>query len=195
VLTAASPSSRSATGDGSGGSGGGTGGSSAHDAAAPAAAAPAAATQRLDGCCPWGWIRALAVISFDVSSGHTLEVVAPPGALDEDDRARIRMPAMPDCNVSGTGDFFYCFRVRKSRGLPLFSSSLLEQTFEYCYSLFRQERNAGCARGYFQKSVVLVTRHPYVNLFERLVKVSARAHTCTLYRQATRRMTSELRVE
>lgn len=28
-----------------------------------------------------------------------------------------------------------------------------------------------CARGMFQKSVVLVSRYPYVNLFERLVKV------------------------
>ena len=29
-----------------------------------------------------------------------------------------------------------------------------------------------CARGMFQKSVVVVSRYPYVNLFERLVKVS-----------------------
>ena len=32
-----------------------------------------------------------------------------------------------------------------------------------------------CARGMFQKSVVVVSRYPYVNLFERLVKVRFRA--------------------
>ncbi|KAG5188459.1 hypothetical protein JKP88DRAFT_304182 [Tribonema minus] len=124
-----------------------------------------------DASCCCGWIRALAVVSFDVNSGHKLEQVVPPLSLDEDDQNRIRMPAMPDCNTKQLGDSFYCFRIRKSLGLPLFSSSLLEQTFEYCYALFRQEKNAECARGYFQKSVVLVTRYPYVNLFERLIKV------------------------
>lgn len=32
-------------------------------------------------------------------------------------------------------------RTRKSHRMPLISSSLLDQTFEYCYAFFRQERN------------------------------------------------------
>jgi hypothetical protein len=97
------------------------------------------------------WVRSLVVVAFDVSTGHVLEQIVPAGSLNEDEQARIRMPAMPDCNTSQLGDSFYCFRTRKSGGLPLFSTPLLEQTFEYCYALFRQERNANCARGVFQK--------------------------------------------
>ncbi|CAM9809042.1 unnamed protein product, partial [Scytosiphon promiscuus] len=118
-----------------------------------------------------GWVRSICVATFDVGTGHTLEEVFPSDSLDEGDRQRIRMLAMPDCNTTQIGDCFYCFRTRKSHRLPLASSSLLDQTFEYCYAFFRQERNEGCARGMFQKSVVVVSRYPYVNLFERLVKV------------------------
>lgn len=118
-----------------------------------------------------GWVRSIAVVSFNVGSGHTIEHVVPVNSLDEEDCGRIKMSAMPDCNTTQIGDCFYCFRIRKSFGLPLFSASLLEQTFEYCYALFRQEPNPACARGYFQKSVVIVSRYPYVSIFERLVKV------------------------
>ncbi|CAM9637884.1 unnamed protein product, partial [Phaeothamnion confervicola] len=118
-----------------------------------------------------GWVRSLAVVAFDVGTGHKLEACWPPGSLDNDDQQRIRMLAMPDCNTTQIGDSFYCFRTRRSFGLPLFSSSLLEQSFEYCYAFFRQEKNTVCARGFFQKSIVLVSRYPYVNLFERLVKI------------------------
>ncbi|CAM9151521.1 unnamed protein product, partial [Ectocarpus sp. 12 AP-2014] len=118
-----------------------------------------------------GWVRSICVATFDVGTGHTLEQVYPPDSLDDGDRQRIRMLAMPDCNTTQIGDCFYCFRTRKSHRMPLMSSSLLDQTFEYCYAFFRQERNEECARGMFQKSVVVVSRYPYVNLFERLVKV------------------------
>ncbi|CAM9707718.1 unnamed protein product [Pylaiella littoralis] len=118
-----------------------------------------------------GWVRSICVATFDVGTGHTLEQVYPADSLDEGDRQRIRMLAMPDCNTTQIGDCFYCFRTRKSHRLPLTGSSSLDQTFEYCYAFFRQQRNPECARGMFQKSVVVVSRYPYVNLFERLVKV------------------------
>lgn len=36
--------------------------------------------------------------------------VYPPESLDDGDRQRIRMLAMPDCNTTQIGDCFYCFR-------------------------------------------------------------------------------------
>lgn len=36
--------------------------------------------------------------------------VYPADSLDEGDRQRIRMLAMPDCNTTQIGDCFYCFR-------------------------------------------------------------------------------------
>jgi len=36
--------------------------------------------------------------------------VYPPDSLDDGDRQRIRMLAMPDCNTTQIGDCFYCFR-------------------------------------------------------------------------------------
>ena len=42
-----------------------------------------------------------------------LPQVYPPESLDDGDRQRIRMLAMPDCNTTQIGDCFYCFRSRQ----------------------------------------------------------------------------------
>lgn len=40
----------------------------------------------------------------------------------------------------------------------------------YGYSFFRQVRNVELKRGYFQKSIVLLTRLPYHTLFYRVLQ-------------------------
>lgn len=48
-------------------------------------------------------------------------------------------------------------RTRKSHRLPLLSSSLLEQTFEYCYAFFRQEKNNVSVVAYVYQRANVVT--------------------------------------
>ena len=43
----------------------------------------------------------------------------------------------------------------------------------YGYSFFRQVRDAELKRGYFQKSIVLLTRLPYHTLFYRVLELVA----------------------
>ncbi|RUP50064.1 LOW QUALITY PROTEIN: hypothetical protein BC936DRAFT_140479 [Jimgerdemannia flammicorona] len=43
--------------------------------------------------------------------------------------------------------------------------------FLYGYVFFRQKKDPRIRRGYFQKSIVLVSQHPYVGLFSRLISI------------------------
>ncbi|KAF9163707.1 hypothetical protein DFQ26_002228 [Actinomortierella ambigua] len=48
--------------------------------------------------------------------------------------------------------------------------------FLYGYVFFRQKQDPSIRRGYFQKSVVILTQHPFVGLFSRLVSVLGPAY-------------------
>lgn len=43
--------------------------------------------------------------------------------------------------------------------------------FNYGFVLFRQRKDDSCARGFFQKSVVLITTTPFVGLYEDVMRV------------------------
>lgn len=45
------------------------------------------------------------------------------------------------------------------------------KTFLYGFVLFRQQRDESRSRGYFQKSLVLVCDKPYVDLYDRVLRV------------------------
>mmetsp|Transcript_15317 Transcript_15317/g.20208 ORF Transcript_15317/g.20208 Transcript_15317/m.20208 type:complete len:872 (-) Transcript_15317:256-2871(-) len=127
-----------------------------------------------DGHCEnSAWVKCLVVVHFDVEVGHKLVYLHPPNALSELEEQKLKMLAMPDCNVGEIGSAFYCFRTRRRSALPLFSGSVQNDDFDYCYTLFHQEENAACSRGYQQKSVVVVCTHPYVTLYKRVLQLLA----------------------
>ena len=45
------------------------------------------------------------------------------------------------------------------------------QLYHYGFVMFRQRKEAALARGYFQKSVVLITTTPFVSLYEKVIRV------------------------
>lgn len=53
--------------------------------------------------------------AWDVRTRSVVIKVYPPDSLDDGDRQRIRMLAMPDCNTTQIGDCFYCFRWAKGQ--------------------------------------------------------------------------------
>uniref|UniRef100_A0A8C3TDI1 DENN domain containing 6B n=1 Tax=Chelydra serpentina TaxID=8475 RepID=A0A8C3TDI1_CHESE len=86
----------------------------------------------------------------------------------------------------GLGDTQFSFRLRQSGGqrnthfgddgeynreAPLTLQRESAHYFGYVY--FRQVKDSSMKRGYFQKSLVLVSRLPYVNLFQSLLQLIA----------------------
>jgi hypothetical protein len=93
--------------------------------------------------------------------------------------------SFPDSNSGCLGDTQYNFRFRKSVdcvGTAVESASAALSTYDlschpalqrgpylFGHTYFRQTKDKSVKRGYFQKSIVLVTRLPLTNLFAHLV--------------------------
>jgi len=110
------------------------------------------------------WLTCFCVVKFDIEIGQTLEYTYPPMNFTEEEVTNICFMSFPDSN-SVTGDTMYSFRTRYSGGQEKTDSYL------HGYVFFRQVKDASIARGYLQKSVVLMSPHPYVGLFKKVMSV------------------------
>ncbi|NXC48064.1 DEN6B protein, partial [Penelope pileata] len=106
--------------------------------------------------------------------------------LTEKEKTSICYLSFPDSYSGGLGDTQFSFRLRQSGGqrttpyeddgeynreAPLTLQRESAHYFGYVY--FRQVKDSSVKRGYFQKSLVLVSRLPYVNLFQSLLQLIA----------------------
>ncbi|XP_051629671.1 protein DENND6B isoform X3 [Manacus candei] len=152
-----------------------------------AAAAPGPGPSPL----PWGrfaaWIDCVCVVTFDLELGQAMELVYPHDfRLTEKEKTSICYLSFPDSYSGGLGDTQFSFRLRQSGGprtspfqddgrynreAPLALQREAAHYFGYVY--FRQVKDSSMRRGYFQKSLVLVSRLPYVNLFQSLLQLIA----------------------
>ncbi|XP_048580256.1 protein DENND6A [Nematostella vectensis] len=139
---------------------------------------------------PWDrfkkWITCFCVVTFDIEVGQAMELVYPKFVhLSEKEKMNICYLSFPDSNSGCMGDTTFHFRIRcspRSSGkspscemreaeVPLGFRS--DPAHLYGSVLFRQVKDPSLQRGYFQKSLVLVSRLPYINLFSEVVKIMA----------------------
>ncbi|XP_044285713.1 protein DENND6B isoform X2 [Varanus komodoensis] len=127
---------------------------------------------------PWGrlaaWLDCVCAVTFDLELGQAIE------------KTSICYLSFPDSYSGSLGDTQFSFRFRRSGGQR---SALFGDYFEYNrevpvslqresayyfgYVYFRQVKDSSMKRGYFQKSLVLVSRLPFVNLFQSLLQLIA----------------------
>jgi hypothetical protein len=113
-----------------------------------------------------GWVTALLVVKFDEKHGQQVQSIYPPNVIPMSMLNDIKMLSMPDCMEPGARhEFQFMVRVRnKDIGanphLPLFLN---------CFASFRQCPDPTTKRGYFQQSVVLVSKLPHENLFYNIL--------------------------
>ncbi|KAM6100989.1 protein DENND6B [Pterocles gutturalis] len=140
---------------------------------------------------PWArfsaWLDCVCVVTFDLELGQAMELVYPYDfRLTEKEKTSICYLSFPDSYSGGLGDTQFSFRLRQSGGqrsapyeddggynreAPLTLQREAAHYFGYVY--FRQVKDSSMKRGYFQKSLVLVSRLPYVNLFQSLLQLIA----------------------
>ncbi|GCC21892.1 hypothetical protein chiPu_0000274 [Chiloscyllium punctatum] len=140
---------------------------------------------------PWdrfaAWVHCICVVGFDLELGQAVEVIYPPHAkLSDKEKTSICYLSFPDSNSGCLGDTQFCFRIRQSSNRRNSLDCLLDQydrdapvylkkdsAHYYGYVYFRQVRDKTLKRGYFQKSLVLLSKLPYVNFFHFLLKLIA----------------------
>lgn len=139
---------------------------------------------------PWDrfhhWVHCVCVVTFDLELGQAMETVYPGHVkLTEKEKTNICYLSFPDSNSGCMGDTQFHFRIRQCPGrrviYPSYSSYNHEcptalQTdsgYFYGYVYFRQIKDRTIRRGYFQKSVVLISKLPFVSMFNYIVSLMA----------------------
>uniref|UniRef100_A0A667ZSL5 DENN/MADD domain containing 6B n=1 Tax=Myripristis murdjan TaxID=586833 RepID=A0A667ZSL5_9TELE len=134
-----------------------------------------------DGRAPWArfssWLECVCVVTFDLELGQAIEVWQL--------KTSICYLSFPDSYSGCLGDTQFSFRLRQSVGRrgPWFGEdsynrdapiTLQRELAHFCgYVYFRQVKDTSVKRGYFQKSLVLVSRLPYSHLFHTLLQIIA----------------------
>ncbi|XP_013855668.1 protein DENND6B [Austrofundulus limnaeus] len=147
-----------------------------------------AAADSADGRTAWArfssWLECVCVVTFDLELGQAIEMVYPQDVrLTEKEKTSICYLSFPDSYSGCLGDTQFTFRLRQSvgrrasredandRDAPV---TLQRETAHFLgYVYFRQVKDVSVKRGYFQKSLVLVSRLPYTHLFHSLLQIIA----------------------
>ncbi|XP_077450372.1 protein DENND6B [Stigmatopora argus] len=140
---------------------------------------------------PWdrlsSWLECVCVVTFDLELGQAIELVYPPGVkLTEKEKSSLCYLSFPDSYSGCIGDTCFSFRMRQSvgrrrrrrptdeaydRDAP--AALQMEASHFYGYVYFRQVKDASVKRGYFQKSLVILSRLPFVRLFHAVLSAIA----------------------
>lgn len=149
--------------------------------AEPDAAEPRSPWSRF--CC---WLECVCVVTFDLELGQAIELVYPQDVkLTEKEKSSICYLSFPDSYSGCLGDTQFSFRLRQSvgrraarrqeeaynRDAPITLQTEASHFFGYVY--FRQVKDVSVRRGYFQKSLVLISRLPYLHLFHIMLQIIA----------------------
>ncbi|CAG0892421.1 unnamed protein product [Darwinula stevensoni] len=134
---------------------------------------------------PWdqfsNWFHCICIVTFDLEIGQALEMVYPGHAkLTEEEKLNICYLAFPDSNSGQMGDSLFHFRIQASSRRPLLAHVnynrscpvplQVNNSYFYGYVFFRQVKDRNLRRGYFQKSVVLISKLPFVRLFYHILE-------------------------
>ena len=132
---------------------------------------------------PWDrlqkWLYGIAVVTFDLELGQSIELLLPTHCkLTDKERLNLSYLAFPDANSTFLGDTQYHFRIRHESSLPAYYQNYnsivppalqVDQNSLFGYVHFRQIRDKTVKRGYFQKSLVLLSKLPFISLFLSMV--------------------------
>ena len=116
------------------------------------------------------WVACVCRCSFDLDVGQICDQQYPENVLNEHDKKIVAFLSFPD-NTMRDGDEIYSFRIRRSNVLPFAQSDIREHEFVYGVVFFRQQPDATIRRGSFQKSIVIITHLPFIQLFQKMIGI------------------------
>ncbi|KAG0258689.1 Protein dennd6a [Mortierella polycephala] len=105
-----------------------------------------------------------------------IESIYPPSDFTPEERKNICFSSFPDSNTFDVGDTVFNFRIRSATAGRAATGPTTDAGFLYGYVFFRQKQDPSIRRGYFQKSVVILSQHPFIGLFSKLVSILGPAY-------------------
>uniref|UniRef100_A0A673GT64 Protein DENND6A-like n=1 Tax=Sinocyclocheilus rhinocerous TaxID=307959 RepID=A0A673GT64_9TELE len=121
---------------------------------------------------PWdrfsSWLHCICVVGFDLELGQAVEVQHTVILVLS---VRLSSFCFRFRQAAGRKSSLGCFLDHFDRDAPVCLKR--DQGYYYGYVYFRQVRDKSLKRGYFQKSLVLISKLPYVTFFHSLLKLIA----------------------
>ncbi|XP_018566710.1 protein DENND6A [Anoplophora glabripennis] len=127
------------------------------------------------------WLYCVCVVTFDLELGQALESVFPRHvSLSKQETSNICYLAFPDSNSGCMGDTTFIIRLQNTQGEKNLkeehnnynskcpTSLQIDGSYYWGYVYFRQVKDVTLPRGYFQKSVVILSLLPFNNLFSKI---------------------------
>lgn len=125
------------------------------------------------------WVTCIAVITFDLELGQKLEHIYPSIESEFTDEERINLcfSSFPE-SVNSECDIVYSFRLNRAKPKSASDKDALTPTEQslFGFVFFRQVKDESISRGYLQKSIVLISSVPYINLFKEVVTIAGRLY-------------------
>ncbi|XP_015599764.1 protein DENND6A isoform X2 [Cephus cinctus] len=132
------------------------------------------------------WLHCICIVTFDLELGQAIEAIYPKHIkLTEQERSNVCYLAFPDSNSGCMGDTQYHVKIRQNGKTTQYTQALKEynrkcpiflqadKDYYWGYVYFRQVKDKTLPRGYFQKSIVMITKLPFINLFNELCALIA----------------------
>ena len=111
------------------------------------------------------WAEAILAVTFDLEEGQVVEFTYPHARYPEKLLKLVGYFSFPDSYVlTNEGDLSFCYQLK------------FEKEPIYCYSLYTQKKDPTNQRGYFQKSLVIISRHRLVKIFRVILKELGRLY-------------------
>lgn len=134
----------------------------------------------------YNWIHCICIVAFDLELGQALESIYPAHVtLTKQEISNICYLAFPDSNSGCMGDTTFTVRLQcspcksdLSDEHKIYNSKCpaglqVSSSYFWGYVYFRQVKDITLPRGYFQKSVVILTRLPFTNLYSKIISIIA----------------------
>ncbi|EER17843.1 hypothetical protein Pmar_PMAR023773 [Perkinsus marinus ATCC 50983] len=124
------------------------------------------------------WLVCTAAFAFDLEVGQAMECMYPAEALSSRDAKTLSFLAFPDSNLTraGTDDISCLYSVRfrcQDRVVSddFYDANATSDRSRYLFAtcLFRQHRDEDNPRGFYQKTIAVVSRHPFTELWSTVV--------------------------
>ncbi|KAJ3328704.1 Protein dennd6a [Blyttiomyces sp. JEL0837] len=124
----------------------------------------------------WRWALCFCVVNFDLEIGQAIEYIYPPIELSDAERKTIGQLTRRLYSAREAIPLNY-HRINVAN--PHSSTSISDQSkynmaidtddYTYGYVFFRQQKDSEIRRGFFQKSLVLLSPHPWPGLFKHVM--------------------------
>ena len=113
------------------------------------------------------WIQGFATVRFDIDEGQVIDRIFPSNFLNTSESQVLSSISFPDSNSVSGEESSMKFLIRLKTELND------KKEFSYGYVYFKQEKDPKNARGFKQQSLILVSRHPFLKFFFKVVNILA----------------------